>query len=84
MISLTVKHKDGSEGSFPVWPAIEVAFERHYKISYRKAFEDDVSDEKAYYLAWLAQRDANNEIKPFDEWIKTLADVKVEFNENPI
>ena len=84
MISLTVKHKDGTEGTFPVWPSTEVAFERHYKIPYRKAFQDDFPQEQAYFLAWLAERDSGNEIKPFDEWIKNLADIAVETNENPI
>ena len=84
MISLTVKHKDGTEGTFPVWPATEVAFERHYKIPYRKAFQEDFTQEQYYLLAWLAERDSGKEIKPFDEWIKTLSDIEWETNENPI
>jgi len=85
MITLTVKHRDGSEGSFQIWPETEVAFERHFKTVYRNAFQGDFPQEHVYYLAWLAERDNGIIVKPFDDWMKNLANIDVEVeNENPI
>ena len=38
---------------------------------------NDTKMEHLYYLAWLAERDGGNVIKPFDEWTKTVADVEI-------
>lgn len=83
MITLTVKHRDGSEGSVEVWPETEVAFERHFKTVYRLAFQGDFTQEQVYFLAWLAEKDNGIVVKPFDEWMKNLADVQVTSEENP-
>ena len=37
----------------------------------------DTKMEHLYYLAWLAERDGGNVVKPFDEWTKTVADVEI-------
>ena len=33
--------------------------------------------EHLYYLAWLADKDSGNVVKPFEEWAKNVADVEI-------
>jgi predicted RNase H-like nuclease (RuvC/YqgF family) len=79
-ISVTIKRKDGTQETFPVYADSQIAFERWAKKSISSAF--DVSSkppqEYLYYLAWLAEKNAGGTVKVFDEWVKTIAAVGAE------
>ncbi len=77
-IVLIVERRDGEKTELPVYPPAIIAFERYAKMGISTAFStNDTKMEHLYYLAWLAERDGGNVVKPFDEWTKTVADVKI-------
>ena len=77
-IVLIVERRDGEKTELPVYPPAIIAFERYAKMGISTAFStNDTKMEHLYYLAWLAERDGGNVIKPFDEWTKTVADVEI-------
>jgi len=77
-IILTVETRDGEKKELPVYPPAIIAFERFAKMGISAAFSNtDIKMEHLYYLAWLAERDGGNVVKPFDEWTKTVADVEI-------
>lgn len=76
-ISLTIKRKDGTQETFPVYPDSQIAFERWAKTSISAAFDSATKprNEHLYYLAWLAEKNSGRSVKVFDEWIKDIAGV---------
>jgi hypothetical protein len=76
-ISVTVKRKDGTTETFPVYADSQIAFERWAKTSISAAFDPKASPkmESLYYLAWLAEKNSGRAVKVFDEWIKDVAAV---------
>jgi hypothetical protein len=77
-IILTVERRDGERQDLQVFPPAIIAFERYAKMGISTAFSStDTKMEHLYYLAWLAERDNGNVVKPFDEWAKTVADVEI-------
>ena len=76
-ISVTIKRKDGTSETFPVYADSQIAFERWAKVSISAAFDPAIKPkmESLYYLAWLAEKNSGAVVKPFDEWIKTVASV---------
>ena len=76
-ISVTVKRKDGTEDTFPVFADSQIAFERWAKMSISAAFDPNTKPkmESLYYLAWLAEKNTGKVTKMFDEWIKEIAAV---------
>ena len=76
-ISVTVKRKDGTTESFPVYADSQIAFERWAKTSISAAFDPSQKPkmESLYYLAWLAEKNSGAVVKTFDEWIKNIAAV---------
>lgn len=77
-IRLNVERRDGTTQELPVFPPAIIAFERYAKMGISTAFSTtDIKMEHLYYLAWLADRDNGNVVKPFDDWTKTVADVEI-------
>ena len=76
-ISVTVKRKDGTTETFPVYADSQIAFERWAKTSISAAFDPKGSPkmESLYYLAWLAEKNTGRATKVFDEWVKDIAAV---------
>jgi hypothetical protein len=76
-ISVTVKRKDGTTETFPVYADSQIAFERWAKTSISAAFDPQGKPkmESLYYLAWLAEKNSGRSVKVFDEWIKDVAAV---------
>lgn len=76
-ISVTIKRKDGTSETFPVYADSQIAFERWAKTSISAAFDPNAKPkmESLYYLAWLAEKNAGGVVKTFDEWIKGIAAV---------
>lgn len=76
-ISVTVKRKDGTSETFPVFADSQIAFERWAKTSISAAFDPNGKPkmESLYYLAWLAEKNSGRAVKVFDEWIKDIAAV---------
>ena len=76
-ISVTVKRKDGTQDTFPVYADSQIAFERWAKTSISAAFDPNVhpKTEHLYYLAYLAEKNSGRVVKVFDEWIKDIAAV---------
>lgn len=79
-ISVTIKRKDGTTETFPVYADTQIAFERWAKTSISAAFDPATKPkmESLYYLAWLAEKNSGAVVKTFDEWIKTIASVGAE------
>jgi len=77
-IRLTVERRDGQSQELDVYPPAIIGFERWAKCGISQAFTGaDTKMEHLYYLAWLADRDNGNVVKPFDEWVKSVADVGI-------
>ncbi len=77
-IRLTVERRDGNIVELPVYPPAIIAFERWAKCGISAAFSgSDTRMEHLYYLAWLADKDNGNVVKPFEEWSKNVADVEI-------
>ena len=80
LISLRVKFTNGSEledGTYPVTPVVQVAFEREFKTGMGKAFQTDMRSEHVYWLGWKAMHAAGKVVKPFDGWLGELAAVEI-------
>lgn len=72
-VRVDVAYRDGRTETFEVWPSVIVAFETELKADYYVAIRENETN--GYRLAWMAARDAGSTSAPFDEWIKTVADV---------
>lgn len=79
-ISVTIKRKDGTSETFPVYADSQIAFERWAKTSISAAFDPATKPkmEFLYYLAWLAEKNTGAVVKTFDEWVKNIATVGTE------
>lgn len=79
-ISVTIKRKDGTSETFPVYADSQIAFERWAKKSMSAAFDPATkpTHESLYYLAWLAEKNSGAIVKTFDEWAKNIKAVAVE------
>ena len=77
-IRLTVERRDGNSSELPVYPPAIRNFARWAKCGISQAFTgNDIRMEHLYYLAWLADKDSGNVVKPFEEWAKNVADVEI-------
>ena len=76
-LSVTVKRKDGTQETFPVYADSQIAFERWAKVSISQAFDPNTKPkmEALYYLAWLAEKNSGKVTKVVDEWVKEVAGV---------
>ena len=80
-IKLRVRFIDGSEhedGEYTVTPAVQVAFEREFKIGVAKAFgSDGMRNEHLFWLGWKAMHNSGRVVKPFDSWLAELVGVEL-------
>ena len=85
MITVTVKHRDGSDAKAQVWASTEVAFERKFGMAWSAAFSmEHTPQEYVYFTAWYALTEEGKCSLDFDGWLKTIANVGVEGDEeNP-
>jgi hypothetical protein len=72
--TVTVKKIDGSEETYSILPVTNVAFERQYRMGLGQAAKDPHS-EHTYWIAWDCERRSGRVVKPFDEWLETVAEV---------
>lgn len=76
-ISMTVAHDDGRQVPMTVKPVNQVAFERHFKMSFAAAFSDNPSFEHIYWVAWHAARSGVE----FDVWLDTVSGIDIDVME---
>jgi hypothetical protein len=79
-----VTKTDGVASTHAVLPTTIVAFERNFKTGLAAAFTNDQKMEHLFWLGWDAERRAGNVVKPFDEWLDTIALVEVETESSPL
>jgi hypothetical protein len=72
-LSVDVAYRDGRAETFQIWPSVIVAFETEVGMDYYVAIRENETN--SYRLAWMAAKDAGTTSAPFDEWIKTIADI---------
>lgn len=75
-LSVNVKMSDGSGGTYPVTPRVQVDFERRYKTTIIAAFSSDPSIEHLCWLGWAAMKNAGEVVKLFDEWLDQVDSVE--------
>lgn len=78
-ISITVKHRDGGEVKTEIWPSTEIAFERHFRMPWIKAFSNsEPFQEYIYFAAHHAAHEAGKTGLEFEDWMKTVATIDLE------
>lgn len=78
-LSITVKHKDGSESRTTIYPATEVAFEEHFGKAWTEAFSEQYPFQGyLHYCAWHSLYDDGKTALEFKPWLKTMASLEVE------
>lgn len=85
MASLKITRADGTVSTHPVTPAVEYAFEQHFKKGFHKAFREDEKQEHMFWLAWeCLRRAAAPDVTLFGmSFIETLKEVEVISDDNP-
>jgi hypothetical protein len=80
MLLVTVRHKDGREGTFPVWPSVEYAFEADSETpkSVSEIWGDEAPKSWHYKLAYYAALKGGSiqfgEV--FDKWIDGVTGIE--------
>lgn len=79
MLLVTVQHRDGRDGTFPVWPSVEYAFESDPDTGTFDALWGDNAPKSwhyklAYYAALKAGAVGLGEV--FDKWIDQVAGIR--------
>jgi hypothetical protein len=78
MAQLKIVRQDGSELVGEITPAVEYAFEQHYKLGFHRAFREQEMQSMVYWLAWEITRRAGEAPKPFGEaFVECLKSVEV-------
>jgi hypothetical protein len=84
MAQLKIVRQDGSELVGEITPAVEYAFEQHYKLGFHRAFREQEMQSMVYWLSWEITRRAGEAPKPFGEaFVETLRSVEV-LDSNPL
>jgi len=80
MAKLKIVRTDRSVIEGEITPAVEYAFEQHYKKGFHKSFREDEFQSSVYWLAWeVTRRTQGESVKPYGiEFIETLKSVSVE------
>jgi hypothetical protein len=79
MIALKITKASGEESTHEITPAIEYAFEQHFKSGFHKRFRDEEKQSHVYLLAHEIIRRSGETVKPFGmDFIETLKSVSVE------
>ena len=80
MLLVTVRQRDGREGTFPVWPSVEYAFEADTDTpkSISEIWVDEAPKSWHYKLAYFAalKSGAIQLGEVFDKWIDTVVSIK--------
>ena len=80
MLLVTVRQRDGREGTFPVWPSVEYAFEvdKETPKSISEVWGDDAPKSWHYRLAYYAALKGGAVAlgEPFDKWIETVIGIE--------
>ena len=74
MLGLKITKASGDESTHEITPAIEYAFEQHFKAGFHKRFRDEEKQSDIYWLAWECLRRSGETVKPFGE--QFLIDLK--------
>ena len=74
MLALKITKASGDETTVEISPAIEYAFEQHFKAGFHKRFRDEEKQSDIYWLAWECLRRSGETVKPFGE--QFLVDLK--------
>ena len=79
MLLVTVRHRDGREGTFPVWPSVEYAFEADKETeTFDKLWSDDAPKHWHYRLGYYAalKGGAIGLGETFEKWIDQVAGIR--------
>jgi hypothetical protein len=78
-MKLTIEKLDGSVATLSVLPITRVACERQFGTGLG-ALMKDIHEEHIYWMAWDAEHRSGKVVKPFDEWLATVAGIDAEDN----
>jgi len=77
-MQLKITQIDGTVSKHRITPAVEVAFEKHFKGGFAKIFRENERSEDLYWLAWECLRRSGQIVRPFgDEFLDTLEAVEL-------
>ena len=84
MLALKITKASGEESTHEITPAIEYAFEQHFKAGFHKRFRDEERQSDVYWLAWECLRRDGQTVKPFGEqFLVELAKVEIKDADTP-
>jgi hypothetical protein len=84
MIKLRVTKASGDVSDYEITPALEFAFESHFKSGFHKRFRDEEKQSDVYWLSWEAERRAGVTVPPFgDSYLLTLSKVEIMDADSP-
>lgn len=79
MLLVTVRHRDGREGTFPVWPSVEYAYESDKETgTFDALWADNAPKHWHYKLGYYAALKAGavGLGETFEKWIDQVAGIK--------
>jgi hypothetical protein len=78
MIKLKITKASGEVSEYEITPAIEFAFESHFKSGFYSRFRTEEKQSDVYWLAWESERRNGKYPAPFGEsYLETLAKVEI-------
>jgi hypothetical protein len=78
MAKLRITRATGEVTDHPITPAIEMAFELHFKAGIHKTFREQEKQSDIYWLAWECLRRADVTVPTFGlAFVETLTKVEV-------
>lgn len=82
---VVVTKKDGTEGTYPVDLDVMCEFEEIAKIGVPVAFghEDKVKISNLVLLGWCAEKSAGVQVKPVQQWRKSVKNIDLAQNATP-
>jgi hypothetical protein len=78
---VVIAYTDGRQERYPLRPAVEMEFERVYKVGLTTAFTGEGGATNLYRLAWLAEKSRVSSLPLFENWINDVEVVDVEVEE---
>ena len=76
-LQLGIIYADGRTVTVTVPPAVQVAFERHFRVGI-PTLENGLHLEHLYWLAWETLRKRGDAKSDFDVWLDTVASLTTE------
>ena len=78
MLAVKITKASGEDTILEITPAIEYAFEQHWKMGFHKYFRDEEKQTGLYWVCWEALRRSGETVKPFGEqFLETLKKVEI-------